>query len=79
MRTFICLFVVAAGGWFFTHRHNEETGPAATAEKPQSASVAAAATPAQNSPHNWPKNALDRAGDVKRQVLQQRKENSAAY
>jgi hypothetical protein len=78
MRIFICILVVAAGGWFLAHRHTEEPAPAAAVQKPAQAQ-STATTPQQNSPHNWMKNSLDRAADVKRQAQQQRKENSAAY
>ncbi len=78
MRIFICILMVAAGGWFLAHRHTEEAAPSAVQQKAAPVQ-STATTPQQNNPHNWPKNAIDRATDVKRQVQQQRKENSPAY
>ena len=47
-----------------------EPAPAPTATAAQKTATA----PQEPSQHNWPKRSLDRAGDVKRQVAAQRKE-----
>ena len=76
MRVVFCLVAVAVIGGFLAHRHSEETAPVAAAQKPAELQPSA---PHENNPHNWMKNSLDRAGDVKKQVAQQRKESGDAY
>ncbi len=61
---------VVAGIVMDRHREKPAAPPPAVA-----ASVAAPVTsPRQASEHNWPKSALDRVADVKRQVAEKRKE-----
>ncbi len=68
MRIFICLLIgVAVMGALLAHRQKSEPAPAAIVARQE------------NNPHNWMKNSLDRTGDVKRQVAQQRKESGDAY
>ncbi|MGZ5020899.1 MAG: hypothetical protein ACXWAV_10765 [Chthoniobacterales bacterium] len=74
MRIVVCLLVLAAVGAFLAHRNKEETPAVVAEQKP--AQVESSPAPHENNPHNWMKNSLDRAADVKRQVQQQRKENS---
>jgi hypothetical protein len=76
MRIFFCLLVVAVVGGFLAHRHAEEPAPVVAAQAPAPVQLQSPA-PHENNPHNWMKNSLDRAADVKRQVIQQRKEDSA--
>ena len=73
MRIFLGFVIVAAiVGGFLSHRKQEP--PVAPA--PVAVVMKAQATPArQTSEHNWPKYSLDRAAEVKREVLEQRKEN----
>ena len=77
MRTFVGL-VIAAGiiGAVVLQKQRETSAPAASALKPSATKTTAAPAPApagEASKHNWPKRALDRAADVKRQVGEQRK------
>ncbi|MDQ2659581.1 MAG: hypothetical protein M3Y03_04100 [Verrucomicrobiota bacterium] len=77
MRILLGLLVVGAViGGIVTHRHHEETPAPVTAPALTAAAAQPAAIPRQPSAHNWAKSALDRAGDVKRQVAEQRKQNS---
>ena len=74
MRIFVALLVaLAIGGGVLAYRKHE--APTAVSTKDAKPAHSPASSPSENSQHNWPKNALDRAADVKRQVLQQRKEN----
>ncbi len=83
MRVTVCLFVVAGVGAFLAYRHKTETPVVVAEQKPAqvqpAAAPAQAAAPQQNSPHDWMKNSLDRAADVKRQVQAQRKDSGDAY
>lgn len=77
MRTLAGL-VIAAGiiGAVVLHKQRESAGQQASALKPSPVTATGAPAPAptgQASQHNWPKRALDRAADVKRQVGEQRK------
>ena len=77
MRAFLG-FLLAAGiiGGGLYHKQRGAAHADAADLKPSavpSAKAPAAAPPAQPSPHHWPKRALDRAADVKRQVADQRK------
>ncbi len=66
----IVLALVAAlaiGGGVVAHKHRTTTPVVA-----QTAAKVSAPSPTL-SQHNWPKRSLDRAHDVKRQVLKQRK------
>jgi hypothetical protein len=67
------LAIVAICGGFVAHR--QRTTPTAPAAQVSARSANAPAPSASVSQHNWPKNSLDRAHDVKRQVLEQRKAN----
>ncbi len=77
MRIVVILLAVAVVGGFLVHRHNEEATTVAVAV--QQPAPVQSASPHENNPHNWMKNSLDRAGDVKRQVSEQRKENPDIY
>ena len=69
MRIVIGLVIVAAAiGAIAKYRHHEEA-PAATLSVAQPTS---SRTPYA---HDWAKSALDRAGEVKKQVLEQRQQN----
>lgn len=72
--TFVVLLLsLGLGGVLLVKsRHTEE--PAASSVPPPQST--AAASP-KVSEHNWPKNSLDRVGDLKRQVAEHRKENDA--
>ena len=68
--------VAAAGiiGAVVLQKQRESTTPEPSTFKPSAVKTAAApAPPGQASQHNWPKRALDRAADVKRQVAEQRR------
>lgn len=73
MRKFIVIAVLAALTWLFVVQKRSES------EKPTPEKAAAHATtpvsPRPVSEHNWMKQSLDRASEVKRQVAQQRKED----
>lgn len=71
MRIFVVL-LMAVGFIVVMIQRDGKTAPAKA--KPVAVLASAKATPAPNE-HNWPKNSLDRANDVKRQVLEQRKAN----
>lgn len=77
MRIILALVaVLAIGGGIVANRSRAvESKPIATAEKAATAPAPSAAPSV--SQHNWPKKALDRAGDVKRQVLEGRKTDGA--
>jgi hypothetical protein len=83
MRVAVCLLVVAGIGAFIAYQHREATPVVVAEQKPAqvqpASSPAPAAAPQQNSPHDWMKNSLDRAADVKRQVQAQRKDSGDAY
>ncbi|MDQ6622445.1 MAG: hypothetical protein M3Y86_03020 [Verrucomicrobiota bacterium] len=72
MRTFVGILIVFAVLWGvhsqFKHAESAPQTQVATTTTPPP--VAPSAT-------HWPKSALDRADDVKRQVLAQRKANNA--
>jgi hypothetical protein len=65
------LALIAIGGGVVAHRQQTTAAPLPTQVAPRSSSVPAPSPGA--SQHNWPKTSLDRANDVKRQVLEQRK------
>jgi hypothetical protein len=74
MRIFAILLIAVAFVAIMIQRDAKNT------DQPQKkpAAVLASAKPAGSpSAHNWPKNALDRANDVKRQVVAQRQSNGA--
>jgi hypothetical protein len=83
MRKFLVIAVLAGLAWLFLVQKRSETSkpakPGATRVVTTSAKPAAqtpsltAASPRPVSEHNWMKNSLDRANEVKRQVVQQRK------
>jgi hypothetical protein len=74
MRKFLVIAVLAGLAWLFVvQKRNEAPKPAKTAAAQTSAATAASPRPV--SEHNWMKNSLDRANEVKRQVIQQRKED----
>jgi hypothetical protein len=68
------VFIIAAAliAAFVTHQKQQE--PAAPPATEKSALVQTS-TPRPASEHNWPKKALDRAADVRRQVAEQRQQN----
>ncbi len=76
MRTFLGL-AAAAGiiGLVVMQKQREQPKEQASAPKPptQTAAAAASAAPAAQPSQHWPKRALDRAADVKRQVADQRR------
>jgi hypothetical protein len=69
MRILIALVVVAVLGWLFLAQKQQEQQKAAAASNVASQT----ASPRPVSEHNWPKQALDKANKVKRQVAEQRK------
>ena len=77
MRTVTVLIVaVAVGGALFKY-HNAKA-PAAEEKKPAAVSAKAQpppTTPSSTSQHNWPKRAIDRAVEVKRDVAAKHKAN----
>ena len=83
MRKFLVIAVLAGLAWLFlVQKRNETANPPKTSAKVVTtsivkpsgqATVATAASPRPVSEHNWMKNSLDRANEVKRQVVQQRK------
>ncbi|HVF72086.1 MAG TPA: hypothetical protein VM940_10815 [Chthoniobacterales bacterium] len=70
MRPFLVIAVLAGLTWFFVVQKQPETAKAVTSHE---AAAKATASPRTVSEHNWMKNSLDRANEVKRQVAQQRK------
>jgi hypothetical protein len=73
MRKFLVIALLAGLTWLFVVQKRAETQKATVEKKP--AQTAANASPRPVSEHNWMKRSLDRAGEVKRQVAQQRKED----
>jgi hypothetical protein len=76
MRKFLVIAVLAGLAWLFVvQKRNESAKPARTSAKVVATSVkpAAQTTTRPVSEHNWMKNSLDRANEVKSQVAQQRK------
>lgn len=76
MRKFLALLIaVGLGVAFYKQKAAEQKSP--SSEKPVTATAVQPGAGRTPSEHNFAKRALDRAGDVKRQVAQQRKENNA--
>jgi hypothetical protein len=79
MRKFLVIAVLAGlACLFLVQKRNETAKPEKTATKVVTTSIkrapqTTAASPRPVSEHNWMKNSLDRANEVKRQVVQQRK------
>jgi hypothetical protein len=81
MRKFLVIAILAGLAWLFVvQKRNEAAKPAntktaaTTATKPVTQkAVAGTASPKPVSEHNWMKRSLDRANEVKAQVVQQRK------
>ena len=72
MRKFLVITVLAGLTWLFIVQKRSE--PAKPEPKSKTvAQVAGSPLPRPVSEHNWMKNSLDRANEVKRQVAQQRK------
>ena len=71
MRIFIVLVVLAVLGWLFLAQKQQEHQKVVTAAEVP----AQPASPRTVSEHNWMKRSLDRASDVKQQVVQRRKED----
>jgi hypothetical protein len=71
MRKFLVIAVLAGLTWLFIVQKRSES--AKPEQKSKTATQVAAASPRPVSEHNWMKNSLDRANEVKRQVAQQRK------
>jgi hypothetical protein len=70
MRTVVILLVVGVLGGVFAMQKRSEPKPAATVQ-----ARAESAAPRQVSEHDWAKQSLDRAAQVKRDVLRQRAGN----
>lgn len=68
------LIVACVVGFLLSRRPPEKPAAAAPIVSAPSAQSAA---PREPSEHNWPKRALDRVGDVKRQVAAQRAQDDA--
>lgn len=75
MRILVGFLIIACVIGFFYSRRPAPDG--VTAAPASVASTAQSTTPSEPSKYNMPKRALDRAADVKRQVLEQRKANDA--
>ena len=72
MRKFLVIAVLAGLTWLFIVQKRSES--AKSEQKSKTVTQAAgAASPRPVSEHNWMKHSLDRANEVKRQVVQQRK------
>ena len=71
MRKFVVISVLAGLCWLFIVQKRSE--PQKPAPDKRVAQVAGTPTPRPASEHNWMKRSLDRANEVKRQVVQQRK------
>jgi hypothetical protein len=70
MRILVPLVIVALViGGVLSHRSKERAAEQAPTAQSQ------AAAPRETSKHNWAKSALDRTGDLKRQVAAQQKED----
>jgi hypothetical protein len=74
MRIVVGLLALLCVGGFLA-RHRSGSSPEKAPAIAQAAKAAAPAPAPSVSEHNFPKQALDRAHDVKRQVLEQRKSN----
>ena len=72
MRIFAVLLI--AVGFIVAMIQRDGKNTATAKDKPVAVLASAKTTPTP-SEHNWPKNALDRANEVKRQVGEQRKSN----
>jgi len=73
MRKFLVIAVLVGLGWLFVvQKRNEASKPAANATK-SAAQTTASVSPRPVSEHNWMKRSLDRASEVKKQVVEQRK------
>ena len=71
MRKFLVIAVLAGLTWLFiVQKHSESAKPE---QKSKTATQVTSASPRPVSEHNWMKHSLDRANEVKRQVVQQRK------
>ena len=71
MRKFLVIAVLAGLTWLFIVQKRSES--AKPEQKSKTATqVAASASPRPVSEHDWMKHSLDRANEVKRQVVQQR-------
>ena len=79
MRTFI-RFVIAVGigGAVLLQKQREQAPPASTTKRASAAARPAGAPIEQPSQQNWPKRALDRAANVKRQAAEQRKQTDGS-
>jgi hypothetical protein len=71
MRKILVIAVLAGLAWLFVVQKRNE--PQKTAPDKTVSQVSASPRPV--SEHNWMKRSLDRANEVKRQVVQQRKED----
>jgi len=71
MRKFLVIAVLAGLTWLFIVQ--KRSGSAKPEQKSKTAAQVASASPRPVSEHNWMKHSLDRANEVKRQVVQQRK------
>lgn len=73
----ILLLSLGLGGVLLVKsRQTDDSANPNTTAGPQTPRTGATPRP-KVSDHNWPKNSLDRVGDLKHQVAQQRKENDA--
>ncbi len=78
MRKFLVIAVLVGLGWLFVvQKRNEKPKRVATetkaAAQTATKSTVASVSPRPVSEHNWMKHSLDRANQVKQQVVQQRK------
>lgn len=77
MRKFLVILVLAGLAWLFVvQKRNETPKRVATETKPATLTTkgtVASVSPRPVSEHNWMKHSLDRANEVKKQVVQQRK------
>ena len=69
MRKFLVIAILAGLSWLFVMQKQSQTAKPAKAGPQTAASV----SPRPVNDHNWMKNSLDRANEVKRQVVQQRR------
>lgn len=74
MRKFVVIAVLGGLTFLFVVQKRNEASKAASPNKAV-AQVTGSPSPRPVSAHNWMKNSLDRANDVKRQVAQQRRED----
>jgi hypothetical protein len=72
MRKFLVITVLVGLTWLFIVQKRSEPSKPAPSDK-AIAQTAGSATPRPVSEHDWMKRSLDRANEVKRQVVQQRK------